>query len=408
MNDSILIKTELNQFEIIIKEYLKKRNKTMCNTFEKINENIKMLKLVKNKKIKKEIIKEMLNNLNFRYIEMVQTMMEENLDDNIIKKLMIGYLNINMKCYNEDENEKFQAYVLCKYLKLLNITDIYKLKNILNKKKTWLTGRIKLINHKYENNIYSINENIKIVDRIYDLKNILVNNADEINEDVRIILLLGYSSPDEIITLYNDKCIPEKILKILNIDKYKLNKLCYEKINEKYIGHNLFDDKLAIVDKKSRYESLKNYMSIYNQKKIKINEIEMMLYEGIKKKLDIFVLNIIDTYKKTTKKIYDDGNTLLILACKNLSDDTCVKIIDIYGEKCMPEHINRKYKTALLIACERNLEKTAKKLIEKFKSRSMPFYADSENKQSIYYAVHNKMTEVVNKLIIESKLYNKK
>lgn len=380
----------------------------MCNTFEKINENIKMLKLVKNKKIKKEIIKEMLNNLNFRYIEMVQTMMEENLDDNIIKKLMIGYLNINMKCYNEDENEKFQAYVLCKYLKLLNITDIYKLKNILNKKKTWLTGRIKLINHKYENNIYSINENIKIVDRIYDLKNILVNNADEINEDVRIILLLGYSSPDEIITLYNDKCIPEKILKILNIDKYKLNKLCYEKINEKYIGHNLFDDKLAIVDKKSRYESLKNYMSIYNQKKIKINEIEMMLYEGIKKKLDIFVLNIIDTYKKTTKKIYDDGNTLLILACKNLSDDTCVKIIDIYGEKCMPEHINRKYKTALLIACERNLEKTAKKLIEKFKSRSMPFYADSENKQSIYYAVHNKMTEVVNKLIIESKLYNKK
>ena len=67
-----------------------------------------------------------------------------------------------------------------------------------------------------------------------------------------------------------------------------------------------------------------------------------------------------------------DDNTALIITCSTNLENVCIKMIDVFGKNCRPEHIHTNGNTALIIACFNKLENVALKLINTFGDNCKP------------------------------------
>ena len=184
--------------------------------------------------------------------------------------------------------------------------------------------------------------------------------------------------------------------------------IIYHMLSGKYNLKNSLDyflvdhDKMKVINAIQMYSLGSNYEKLFEL--IKENKYCYLFLETVLKDnpftKDIidYLLNIYD--KDTYQPIVDCNNeTPLIWICENEMNDVALKLIDKFGEKCKPDHLNKKDDTALSWACESRMNDVALLLIDTFGELCKPGQVNNDWETSLICACQNKMNDVALKLI---------
>jgi len=115
-----------------------------------------------------------------------------------------------------------------------------------------------------------------------------------------------------------------------------------------------------------------------------------------------FTIDIINYYIDNKTIYYNNdcnNDTPLTYACHNKMRDVAIKLIDTFGDKVNPEHVNKNSNTALILACENNMTDVAIKLIDTFGDKVNPGQVNKNSNTALILACSNKMNNVAIKLI---------
>jgi len=102
--------------------------------------------------------------------------------------------------------------------------------------------------------------------------------------------------------------------------------------------------------------------------------------------------------KYIDEKFNSYKQTPLMIACQNRQETIAIKLIDIYGYECLPQHIDKRGDTILMLACFYGLDKLAIKIINTFGYMCIP-YQISHNCTVLIMACAQKLDAVAIKLI---------
>ena len=133
--------------------------------------------------------------------------------------------------------------------------------------------------------------------------------------------------------------------------------------------------------------------------------IEFNNYDNFNEYIDMFIFITLKYGNKFNLKSLDNvdcnGNTILMWVCSKLLDEFAIYLIDIFGEKCNIEHVNKYGKCALGIAIDNKLDNVIKKILNKFEINKIINYNFNYDVNMILYLVNN-----YNKLLIIDNLDN--
>ena len=114
------------------------------------------------------------------------------------------------------------------------------------------------------------------------------------------------------------------------------------------------------------------------------------------------VLELIDEYENELEPgeiDVEDGKTILSIACDREFEIAARRMIDVYRNRCKPEHRDMENDMVLMNACYIRMEKVALKMIQVFGDDCKPEYVDLEHNTVFMCACECKLENVGLKMI---------
>jgi ankyrin repeat protein len=269
----------------------------------------------------------------------------------------------------------------------------------------------------YEYTRYSISDKDylrKIKDEI-NFSKIDEINLSKIDEDGNTELMVVCRNGDEtkaleLINKFGDKCKPEQVNKkgdiiLIRVCRFKLENVAIKLIET-------FGDKCKPNQINCNGNTALFWACRFRLEKVVIKLIEtfgdkcqligdfnnsdMKYIKNIKDEIN---LSKIDEDEINISKIDENGNTELMVVCRNGDETKALELINKFGDRCKPEQLNNRKQTALMFACLYDLGNVAIKLIETFGDKCKPEQVDIYGESALISSCNEKLWSVATKLI---------